>query len=40
MNEPKTEIELTKEEFERIVKEEELHYIRESIINAELLRDM
>ena len=40
MNEPKTEIELTEEEFERIVKEEELHYIRESIINAELLRDL
>lgn len=41
MNEPKTEKELTKEEFERIL-EEELHFILlEDAINGELgMRDM
>ena len=34
MNEPKAEIELTKEEFERILAEERLYYIREGIING------
>ncbi len=34
MNEPKTEIELTKEEFERIVEEEKHYYICEEIING------
>lgn len=33
-NESKTEVELTEEEFERILEEERLYYIREGIING------
>jgi len=39
-NEQETTPELTKEEYERILQEERLYYIRESIINEELLRDV
>ena len=33
-NESKTEVELSEEEFERILEEERLYYIREGIING------